>query len=465
MLASACLPSADNASVQQNTPNRRQAHPRYRLTFLPLRPVFTCCALKQPEAHNTSASANNKKPPHQKIRNFTGTRKQKTTLNNRRYNLFYTGYTRTMRQGFIFKKYTPPEQTPFERLFEIFTELITHTSGDFDEAIEWLRTLDKEYKLTTPDYTIDDFIDDLRKKRYIRDAGDKDGKGGGTGITEKMERVIRQAALEQIFGDLKRSGAGNHRTKHSGNGDEHTGEFRQFNFGDALERISMTETLRNAQVNNGVDDFQLQERDLVVEDSFFKAQMSTVLMIDISHSMILYGEDRITPAKKVAMALAELIKTRYPKDTLDILVFGDDAWPIELKDLPYLQVGPYHTNTVAGLELAMDLLRRKRNTNKQIFMITDGKPSCLIQPDGTYYYNSFGLDPYIIEKCYATARQARKLHIPITTFMIAQDEYLKRFVEDFTEANQGKAFYTGLKGLGQMIFEDYQRNRKKNIKG
>jgi hypothetical protein len=283
--------------------------------------------LKQPEAHNTSASANNKKPPHQKIRNFTGTRKQKTTLNNRRYNLFYTGYTRTMRQGFIFKKYTPPEQTPFERLFEIFTELITHTSGDFDEAIEWLRTLDKEYKLTTPDYTIDDFIDDLRKKRYIRDAGDKDGKGGGTGITEKMERVIRQAALEQIFGDLKRSGAGNHRTKHSGNGDEHTGEFRQFNFGDALERISMTETLRNAQVNNGVDDFQLQERDLVVEDSFFKAQMSTVLMIDISHSMILYGEDRITPAKKVAMALAELIKTRYPKDTLDILVFGDDAWP------------------------------------------------------------------------------------------------------------------------------------------
>lgn len=370
-----------------------------------------------------------------------------------------------MRQGFVFKKYTPPEQTPFERLFEIFTELITHTSGDFDEAIDWLRTLDKEYKLTTPDYTIDDFIEDLRKKRYIRDAGDKDGSGGGTAITEKMERVIRQAALEQIFGDLKRSGAGNHRTKHSGNGDEHTGEFRQFNFGDALERISMTETLRNAQVNNGVDEFQLQERDLVVEDSYFKAQMSTVLMIDISHSMILYGEDRITPAKKVAMALAELIKTRYPKDTLDILVFGDDAWPIELKDLPYLQVGPYHTNTVAGLELAMDLLRRKRNTNKQIFMITDGKPSCLIQPDGTYYYNSFGLDPYIVEKCYATARQARKLHIPITTFMIAQDQYLKRFVEDFTEANQGKAFYTGLKGLGQMIFEDYQRNRKKNIKG
>jgi uncharacterized protein with von Willebrand factor type A (vWA) domain len=193
--------------------------------------------------------------------------------------------------------------------------------------------------------------------------------------------------------------------------------------------------------------------------------MSTVLMIDISHSMILYGEDRITPAKKVAMALAELITTRYPKDTLDILVFGNDAWQIEIKDLPYLKVGPYHTNTVAGLQLAMDLLRRKRNTNKQIFMITDGKPSCLRQPDGTYYKNSNGLDAHIVNKCYMMAQQARKLHIPITTFMIAQDSYLMQFVREFTYANQGKAFYTGLKGLGEMIFEDYETNRKKRIRG
>ena len=227
----------------------------------------------------------------------------------------------------------------------------------------------------------------------------------------------------------------------------------------------MTESLRNAQINNGAGDFQLHERDLVVEESFYKAQMSTVLMIDISHSMILYGEDRITPAKKVAMALAELIKTRYPKDTLDILVFGDDAWAIEAKDLPYLQVGPYHTNTVAGLQLAMDLLRRKRNTNKQIFMITDGKPSCVVEPDGSYYKNSNGLDKYIVDKCYEMAQQARKLHIPITTFMIAQDAYLQRFISAFTAANQGKAFYTGIQGLGQMIFEDYQANRIKRIRG
>jgi len=367
------------------------------------------------------------------------------------------------KKGFYFKTYEAPFQSPFDKLFTIFKELITHTSGDFDEAINWLRELDKEYKLTDENYTIDDFIEDLKKKGYIRDEVKGDGSSG-FGITAKTERAIRQQALDQIFGNLKKSGTGNHKTKYAGNGDEHTGEFREFNFGDSLERISLTESLRNAQVNNGVESFKLTENDLVVEDAQYKAQMSTVLMIDISHSMILYGEDRITPAKKVAMALAELITTRYPKDTLDILVFGNDAWTIPIKDLPYLQVGPYHTNTVAGLQLAMDILRRKRNTNKQIFMITDGKPSCVRERDGSYYMNSNGLDEYIVDKCYTQAQQARKLHIPITTFMIARDPYLQRFVNQFTEANQGKAFYTGIKGLGEMIFEDYEANRKKRIK-
>jgi len=369
----------------------------------------------------------------------------------------------TIKKGFYFKTYEAPFQSPFEKLFAIFKELITHTSGDFDEAIDWLRELDKEYKLTDSAYTIDDFIEDLKKKGYIREELKDDGTSG-IGITAKTERAIRQQALDNIFGNLKRSGTGNHKTKQVGNGDEHTGEFREFHFGDGLERISLTESLRNAQINNGVADFMLTENDLVVEETQYKSQMSTVLMIDISHSMILYGEDRITPAKKVAMALAELITTRYPKDTLDILVFGNDAWTIAIRDLPYLKVGPYHTNTVAGLQLAMDLLRRKRNTNKQIFMITDGKPSCIREKDGNYYMNSNGLDEYIVDKCYSEAQQARKLHIPITTFMIAKDPYLQQFVNKFTEANQGKAFYTGLKGLGEMIFEDYETNRKKKIK-
>ncbi|NVK26973.1 MAG: hypothetical protein HWE14_02950, partial [Flavobacteriia bacterium] len=143
---------------------------------------------------------------------------------------------------------------------------------------------------------------------------------------------------------------------------------------------------------------------------------------------------------------------------------GDDAWPIDIGELPYLKVGPYHTNTVAGLELAMDILRKKKNANKQIFMITDGKPSCLKERDGSYYKNSFGLDDYIVGKCLNMAAQARRLNIPITTFMIAQDPHLQQFVQDFTQANKGKAFYTGLQGLGSFIFEDYERNRKKNIR-
>ena len=371
---------------------------------------------------------------------------------------------KTNKKGFVFKPFEAEKQSPFEKLFEIFKELITHTSGDFDEAIDWLRTLDVEYSLTDENYTIDDFIEDLKKKGYIKDDIDPDGVNV-TKITSKTERAIRQQALNQIFGKIKRSGSGSHKSKAIGIGDEHTGDFRNYQFGDDLNKVSVTETLRNAQINNGLGDFTLTEDDLVVEETNHKSQMSTVLMIDISHSMILYGEDRITPAKKVAMALAELITTRYPKDTIDILVFGNDAWTIKIKDLPYLQVGPYHTNTVAGLQLAMDILRRKRNTNKQIFMITDGKPSCLKIPNGEYYKNSNGLDRFIVNKCYAMAQQARKLHIPITTFMIAQDPYLMQFVREFTKANKGKAFYTGLKGLGEMIFEDYETNRKKRIKG
>lgn len=371
--------------------------------------------------------------------------------------------------GFVFTKHNPKEQSIFDRLFEVFQELITHTSGDFDEAIDWLRKLDEEYKLTTPEYTIDDFIQELKDRGFIREEFKPDGTGKGKGdgktsITEKLERSLRKRALEQIFGKLKRKGVGNHKSKYKGRGDEQSGEFRNYQFGDALDRISMTESLKNAQINHGLGDFRLTENDLVVEETNFKAQMSTVLMIDISHSMILYGEDRITPAKKVAMALAELITTRYPKDTLDILVFGNDAWTIKIKDLPYLNVGPYHTNTVAGLQLAMDMLRRKKNTNKQIFMITDGKPSCLRLQDGRYYKNSNGLDEYIVNKCYMMAAQARKLHIPITTFMIASDPYLQQFVDHFTEANQGKAFYTGLSGLGEMIFTDYENNRKRKLR-
>lgn len=275
-----------------------------------------------------------------------------------------------------------------------------------------------------------------------------------------MEIAIRKKALEDIFGQLKKSKRGNHSTTFGGRGDETTSELRPFEFGDTLDKIAVSESLRNAQINHGIDEFHLTQEDLEVQETYYQSQSSTVLMIDISHSMILYGEDRITPAKKVAMALSELITTRYPKDTLDIIVFGNDAWQIEIKDLPYLQVGPYHTNTVAGLELAMDILRRRRNPNKQIFMITDGKPTC-IKKGKKYYKNSWGLDRMILNRTLNLATRCRKLDIPVTTFMIARDPQLVHFVDQFTSANNGKAFYSSLEGLGEFVFRDYKNNKRK----
>ncbi|MFT5861312.1 MAG: Ca-activated chloride channel family protein [Flavobacteriaceae bacterium] len=371
-------------------------------------------------------------------------------------------------KGFTFSKHVPKEIAHFDRVFDVFKELLTHTSGNIEDAFEWLETLDEEYNIFSDEYTLQDFEDDLKKRGYIKEEIDPEDGNSGKGpgkklLTAKLESALREYALDQIFGKLKKSGIGNHRTTKIGVGDERDGDQRTYQYGDDMALINMTESLKNAQINNGISDLRLTENDLIVEETKHKAQMSTVLMIDISHSMILYGEDRITPAKKVAMALVELINRKYPKDTIDIIVFGNEAWPIKIKDLPYLKVGPYHTNTVAGLELAMDILRRKRNTNKQIFMITDGKPSCVKLPNGEFYKNSNGLDEMIVGKCLNKAAQARKLKIPITTFMIAQDPYLRSFVEMFTAQNKGKAFLTGLSGLGQMIFEDYEKNRIKRI--
>ncbi|MGN6569433.1 MAG: vWA domain-containing protein [Flavipsychrobacter sp.] len=362
--------------------------------------------------------------------------------------------------GFIFSKYVPNEnQNPFDKLFNLFMELLQYTSGDAAEALNWLTQLDREHGLTDDEYGIGDFIEDLKQKGYLQE----NEQNGAYEITAKTEQTIRKRSLDEIFGKLKKTKQGNHRVYRSGQGDEINPEIRPYQFGDSLDAIDYTGSLKNAFINNGIDQLSMQEDDLEIHETDFKTQTSTVLMIDISHSMILYGEDRITPAKKVAMALSELITTRYPKDTLDIVVFGNDAWQIEMKDLPYLQVGPYHTNTVAGLELAMDILRRRKNPNKQIFMITDGKPTCL-KVGNKYYKNSFGIDSKILNRTLNLAGQLRRLKIPVITFMIARDPYLQSFVRNFTEVNNGKAFYSSLDGLGQFIFEDYERNKKKRVK-
>ncbi len=364
-------------------------------------------------------------------------------------------------QGFRFTNFVPDpnsDKSDFERLLDLFLQLMPYTNGDVSEALDWMNQLDKQYKLTNANYGMGDFIKDLEERGYI-----KTNEQGVAKITAKTEQGIRQQSLEEIFGKLKKGGRGEHSTPYNGASLETTADRRKFRFGDGSEQIDFTDSIKNAQVNHGLGDFMLYEDDLEVVETEHYSQTSTVLMIDISHSMILYGEDRITPAKKVAMALSELIMRKYPKDTLDIIVFGNDAWPISVKDLPYLEVGPYHTNTVAGLELAMDLLRRRKNPNKQIFMITDGKPTCL-KENGDYYKNSFGIDLKILNKTLGLAAQCKKLKIPVTTFMIARDPYLQDFVNQFTEVNNGRAFFSSLKGLGEYVFKDFASNRRKTVR-
>jgi len=363
--------------------------------------------------------------------------------------------------GIRFSDYVPEKSNggSFEELLKIFLQILTITSGNVAEALNWMNQIDQKYNLTDNNYGMGDFIQELKDKNYLQENEiDKI-----LSISLKSEQAIRKQSLEEIFGKLKKGYTGNHRTSYSGPGDEPSSERREYYFGDLMEQIDITDSIKNSQINHGIDEFQLTENDLEVEERDFKALTSTVLMIDISHSMILYGEDRITPAKKVAMALSELITTKYPKDTLDIIVFGNDAWPIEIKDLPYLQVGPYHTNTVAGLDLAMDILKRRKTTNKQIFMITDGKPTCL-KEGVKYYKNSFGFDKKIMNKTLDMATRSRKLGIPITTYMIAKDLYLQEFVREFTKTNNGRAFYSNVTGLGDFVFEDYIRNRRKKLK-
>jgi len=363
-------------------------------------------------------------------------------------------------KGVIFKKYIglikDLNAKNFEDLLKIYQQLLLITSGDFNKTISIMTELDRKHNFTPENYGIGDFIEDLKKKGYIKEnPNDQKIK-----ITKKSELELRHSALDEIFGKLKKDKTGSHMTNTFGSSLDFDSSTKPYEFGDNLENIAFNESRKNAQKNYGIENFKLAETDLETYESDQKSQTSTVLLIDISHSMILYGEDRITPAKKVAMALSEMIMRKYKKDTLDVVVFGNDAWEVKIKDIPYLSVGPYHTNTIAGLELAMDLLRRRKNKNKQIFMITDGKPTCM-KVGINYYKNAFGLDPKILNKTYNLAAVCKKNGVRINTFMIASDPYLMEFVEKFTEINDGSAYFADLQNLGSMIFKDYNRNKVK----
>ena len=348
-------------------------------------------------------------------------------------------------------------RSTFDTLFDLFQQLLLHTGGDADEALRWLTAVDKQYGISDEGMGLGDFIEELKNRGYIA----RDEQTGEVTITGKATRALRERSLEDIFGGLTRAGRGAHKTPFAGTGDERQPETRPYSFGDSVADLDVTATLSNAYRRNS--EFSLEPDDFEVFETDHHTSVATVLMIDLSHSMVLYGEDRITPARKTALALAELITTRYPKDTLDIVAFGDDAWEVEIKDLPFLQVGPYHTNTRAGLERARTILKRRKNRNKQIFMITDGKPSAHFV-NGRLYKNPYGLDRQIVNKVLDQGAMARREGIPITTFMIARDPALQDFVRQLTETNKGRAYYSRLDDLGGFLFEDYVRNRRKTVR-
>ncbi|MBK9108109.1 MAG: hypothetical protein IPM92_06905 [Saprospiraceae bacterium] len=348
-------------------------------------------------------------------------------------------------------------QNGFQQLFALFNDIFLATSGDLQSTFQWFQEIDKKFGLFKQNYRLGDFIEDLHKKGLIL----RDPKDPNILLpSSKFEISLRASAFHSLFGKLARGKSGKHVSKKSGKGDESNNELKPFEFGDSFAQVQATESIKNAFIRNRSLDLILNESDLAVNETHKNVSCCTVLMIDISHSMVLYGEDRITPAKKVALALTQLIKLHYPNDQLHIVVFGDDAWSISVSEIPYLEVGPYHTNTVEGLNLAISLLNKSRCPNKNIMMITDGKPSC-IKRGKEYYKNPYGLDPYIIQRTLSMARKCRKLHIDITTFMLTSDPYLVDFVERFSKEANGKAMYTQLDNLGNQILVHYQNNRKK----
>ncbi|MGI8906851.1 MAG: vWA domain-containing protein [Candidatus Sumerlaeaceae bacterium] len=351
------------------------------------------------------------------------------------------------------------QQMTLKNLMKLFTHLLTQSAGDVEKALKWMEYLGRRYGFFDENFTMENFKEYLHDQNYVR-SNDQTQRFE---LTDKGEQKIRTDAFEEIFASLKRDNiGGSHRTNYSGEGGEKLPETRRFQFGDMVNDIDFTRSIQNAVRKHGLEEFTMEEDDLEVNHREQATSCATMMLVDISHSMILYGEDRITPAKKVAMALAEFIQTRYPKDTLEVGLFGDDAQLVSLRDLPYISVGPFHTNTKAGLELAQKVLNSKRQVNKQIFMITDGKPSAIFE-GGMIYKNPFGLDPKIVNQTINEAVQCRRKGIVITTFMLTSDPYLKDFVDKLTKANKGRAYYASLDNLGSFIFTDYVRNRKKRV--
>jgi Ca-activated chloride channel homolog len=340
----------------------------------------------------------------------------------------------------------------YQELVKLFLQLVLQTGGDVEEALQWMKYL-QERGIIDPSIDLAQFRKELEKNEVVED------RNGTLTLSAAGERQIRRSALEEIFSSLSKSGAGYHAIPRAGAGGDLLPETRPYEFGDNPTAIDGVRSIGNA-VRRDADEISLKPEDFEVHEEEHLTSCATVLAIDISHSMILYGEDRFTPAKKVALAMVELIQSKYPKDSIDVLLFGDDAKRVPISEISKTQVGPFHTNTRAGLALARKILQHKKNPNKQIFLITDGKPSA-IWDRGRLYKNPFGLDLKIVNRTLEEADACRRDGITITTFMIATDSYLVDFVDKLTKINRGRAYYASPYNLAEFLFTDYIRNRKK----
>ena len=345
----------------------------------------------------------------------------------------------------------------FKVLEKIFAFLLVREDGDVERALEILEQAGERHGLFDDDLTFEDFRKHLLRRRLVA------REGTNLTLTPRGESFVRSDSLQQIFSGLEMGSAGDHRTHHAGAGRDRLAETRPYRFGDDIADIDFISSFKNTFARTAGGSSLLDEGDLEVYESEHHVSVATCLLVDISHSMILYGEDRITPAKRVALALTELILTKFPKDAFHVILFGDEAKEVSVRDLVYCGVGPYHTNTHAALGLARRILMRKKHANRQVFMITDGKPTALVQ-DGELYLNSFGLDRRIVAKTLDQAAECRRHGIPITTFMLARDPMLVRFVEEMTRINRGRACFASLDGLEQSVFVDFMRNRRRNVR-
>ncbi len=329
----------------------------------------------------------------------------------------------------------------------------------------------------TLDQLIDQLIERLQQENYIsidqpHDPGPASSVGGQVGeaheqakfeITDKSLDFLGYKTLRDLMGSLGKSSFGRHDTRDMATGIETSGSSRTYEFGDTLN-LDITATLSSAIRREGLAlPLNIEYSDLQVHQCEYQSSCATVLMLDCSHSMILYGEDRFTPAKKVAMALAQLIRTQYPGDSLSLVLFHDSAEEVPISQLARVKVGPYYTNTREGLRLAQRILERQRKDMKQIVMITDGKPSALTLEDGRIYKNAFGLDPLVVSQTLEEVSKCKRASVMINTFMLASDYGLVQFVQKVTEMCRGKAYFTTPYTLGQYLLMDYMSRKTKTI--